>query len=342
MLVYFLTFTSNHSVKLPTKALFLFLIMLSTLHATEERKNSLSYTDAVALGLVQGITEFLPISSTGHLIIASNALGLDTEIPLYDEEGQVITFRHNGRTSVYTTKDAVNAYDIVIQGGTILAVIIIYWNSLLSIAMGLLGKNPYGLKLGINVLLAFLPAAILGLLLHDAIHQYLFSTFTVILALAIGAILMLWVEHWKKGSSYQRLALDHERELHELSVRQSLFIGFLQCFAMWPGMSRSMMTIVGGYLSGLSPRRAAEFSFLLGLVTLSSASGYKALKEGPQMLKALEFGPVLVGCLVAFISGALAIKWLVNYLNKHGLHLFAWYRLGLALIACYTFYHIGT
>ena len=108
-------------------------------------------------------------------------------------------------------------------------------------------------------------------------------------------------------------------------------IGFFQCLAMWPGTSRSMATIVGGYLAGLSPKNAAEFSFLLGLITLTAASGYKIMTDGPHMIRALEIGPLLVGCLVAFISSALAVKWLVAYLSQHGLSLFAWYRIALAI-----------
>jgi undecaprenyl-diphosphatase len=119
--------------------------------------------------------------------------------------------------------------------------------------------------------------------------------------------------------------------LAQLTVGKSVMIGFFQCFAMWPGTSRSMATIVGGYIAGLSPAHAAEFSFLLGLITLSAASAYKCLTDGSEMLAALNIGPVLVGCIVAFISAALAVKWLVGYLSKHGLALFAWYRIALAI-----------
>lgn len=326
-----------HLITIPITFLFL---SSSLIHAQNNgRKHNLSYTDAVTFGLVQGITEFLPVSSTGHLIITSKALDLESATPLYDKHGKVLTHIQNGKQSVYTIKDAVNAYDIVIQGGTILAVIILYWKSILTIFLGICGKNKNGLKLGFNILAAFLPSAILGLLLHDLIHDYLFSPFTVIIALTLGSFLMFWVEHWKKGTSYRKITTARERDLHELTIPQSLFIGLLQCVSMWPGMSRSMMTIVGGYLSGLSPRRSAEFSFLLGLVTLASASGYKAIKEGPQIINALELGPVLVGCTVAFISGALAIKWFVASLNSIGLRPFAWYRLVLALVVCYAFYY---
>ncbi len=147
---------------------------------------------------------------------------------------------------------------------------------------------------------------------------------------------MLIVERWRKRGQSGNVDPDDGPELHELSLRQSLTIGFIQCLAMWPGTSRSMATIVGGYLMGLSPKRAAEFSFLLGLITLSAASGYKLVGDGEQMLAALDLGPVLVGCLVAFVSAALAVKWLVGYLSKHGLALFAWYRIALA-IAVFVF-----
>jgi undecaprenyl-diphosphatase len=130
---------------------------------------------------------------------------------------------------------------------------------------------------------------------------------------------------------------DNGPDLHQLNIKQCLTVGFLQCIAMWPGTSRSMMTIVGGYIIGLNPVRAAEFSFLLGLITLSAASAYKTLSVGPLIVKTVPLGPLLVGILVATASAALAVKWLVGFLTRHGLSPFAWYRLGLALLVLLTF-----
>lgn len=146
---------------------------------------------------------------------------------------------------------------------------------------------------------------------------------------------MLIVERWRHHGNRSAVSPQDGTGLAELTVGKSVMIGLFQCFAMWPGTSRSMATIVGGYIAGLSPAHAAEFSFLLGLITLSAASCYKFLTDGSEMLAALNIGPVLVGCIVAFISAALAVKWLVSYLSKHGLALFAWYRIALA-IAIFT------
>ena len=126
-------------------------------------------------------------------------------------------------------------------------------------------------------------------------------------------------------------------DLGEMKLGSAFFIGVLQCAAMWPGTSRSMMTIVGGYYVGLRPAKAAEFSFLLGLITLTAAAGYKVVTKGDEMSKHLEFGPVLVGCLVAGASAALAVRWLVGYLTCHGLGLFAWYRLVLGILVLFWF-----
>lgn len=286
----------------------------------------LGYMDALVLGLVEGITEYLPISSTGHLILTNQLLGLDNDAPLIAAEGTPILDREG---APYTIKRASDAYAIIIQAGAILAVAVLYWSRLWGVAMGFLGQNTRGLRLGINLIVAFIPAAVLGLLLDDLIESLLFSPLPIAIALAGGAVLMWGVERWRRQGN--REATD-ELDLPDLTYGQCLTIGFLQCVAMWPGTSRSMMTIVGGYVAGLSPRRSAEFSFLLGFITLSAAAGYKTLKDGRDMMQVLELGPLLFGTLMAFVSAALAVKWLVGYLSKHGLGIFAGYRLGLALL----------
>jgi len=296
---------------------------------------NLSYSDALILGVVEGITEFLPVSSTGHLILTNAILGLDGDSPVRDRDGKLILVndRSDGLPRPYTIGEAAYAYVIVIQAGAIAAVVFIYWQTILQILMGCLGRNPAGRKLAINLICAFIPAAIIGLLLNDWIESNLGNNVRAVAgALVVGAIVMLAVERWRKGGSKGAIAPEDGPEIHELSIRQAVMIGLFQCVAMWPGTSRSMATIVGGYLAGLSPKRAAEFSFLLGLITLSAASGYKAVSDGSNMVAALDIGPVLVGCLVAFISAALAVKWLVSYLSKHGLALFAWYRIALAIV----------
>ncbi len=298
----------------------------------------LSYTDAFILGIVEGVTEYLPVSSTGHLILANRFLDLDHDVPLEDENGAVLwrippdpvnPSRPEG--VAYLFSDAVNAYTIVIQAGAILAVILLYWRRLAGVLAGLAGRNAEGLKLGRNLILSFLPAVVFGLLLEDWIDTYLFGPGPVVAALVAGAFLMLAAESWRKRRFTSR-EMPEDADLHELTPKQALLVGLLQCLAMWPGTSRSMMTIVGGYLVGLSPPRAAEYSFLLGLITLSAAAAYKFLKQGALMLQVLEPGPVLLGCVVACISALLAVRWLVGYLSRHGLALFAGYRIVLAAV----------
>ncbi|MEX0322564.1 MAG: undecaprenyl-diphosphate phosphatase [Puniceicoccaceae bacterium] len=282
--------------------------------------------DAIILGLVEGITEYLPISSTGHLILTNALLGLDSEEPLLDDQGSPILTPEG---EPVTLKAAADAYAIVIQAGAILAVVLLYWNRIMQALLGVVGLSPIGRKLARNLIVAFLPAAVLGLLLDDWIESMLFAPLPIAIALAAGGFLMLAVESWRKR---QPPANDTMVDLHTLGIKQCLFIGFMQCIAMWPGTSRSMMTIVGGYIAGLSPAKSAEFSFLLGLITLTAAAGYKTVSSGPELFLAIELGPMLLGILVAFISAALAVKWLVAYLTRHGLALFAWYRFALAIL----------
>ena len=321
------------------KALFFFLILLSPLQAQlatppETGSPQLSYLDAVILGLVEGVTEYLPISSTGHLILTNRLLDLDTGTPVFDPQGQpiLVVDKTTGADRPYTIGEAAYAYVIVIQAGAIVAVVLVYWRTILDILLGCIGRSASGRRLALNLIIAFLPAAVIGLLLDDWIEAHLGNNIHAVAgALIVGALVMLGVEHWRRRKTNGAINPDAGPALHELSLQQSLMIGFIQCFAMWPGTSRSMATIVGGYLAGLSPKRAAEFSFLLGLITLTAASGYKFVSNGEQMLAALEIGPVLTGCVVAFISAVLAVKWLVAFLSKHGLALFAWYRIALAI-----------
>lgn len=313
-------------MRMAQRLIILLFVCLPLLHAqapdmpAAESTRELGYVDALVLGLVEGITEYLPVSSTGHLILANRFLGLDAGT---DEAGLQL-------------KEAVNAYAIVIQGGAILAVVFLYWRRLMSILLGLVGRDPNGLRLAMNLIVAFLPAAVLGLLLDDWIEEKLFGPVPVIIALVAGALLMFGVEKWRKNRQPSEgnspVSTTGSPELHHLKLSQCLTIGLLQCVAMWPGTSRSMMTIVGGYLAGLSPKRAAEFSFLLGLITLGAATGYKLLKEWHALTETLAPGPSLFGVLVAFVSAMLAVKWLVGFLSKHGLAPFAWYRIALAIV----------
>ncbi|MCC6907938.1 MAG: undecaprenyl-diphosphate phosphatase [Phycisphaerales bacterium] len=277
---------------------------------------------AAILGLVEGITEFLPISSTGHLILTSWLLGLDTP----------------------EMKSSVDAFNVVIQGGAILAVLGLYWPRVLQMLRGLIGRDGAGLKLAINLIVAFLPAAVLGPLLAETIETYLFRPVPVVAALATGGVWMIAIDVWyKRCHSHaggnppgEQPSADSQlasigTTIESMTVAQAMLIGLFQCVAMWPGTSRSMMTIAGAMMLGLKPKHAAEFSFLLGLPTLAGACVFKAMKNTDDLAQ-LGAVPILVGVLVATISAALAVKWLVAFLNKHGLTAFGVYRLVLAAV----------
>jgi len=313
---------------------FLFLTSFS-LFAEENLENKnvktdIGFIDAIILGLVEGITEFLPISSTGHLILADNLLGLDSDTPLKNSQGEFIidarASRKSGETVFFTMKKAADSYAVIIQIGAIAAVALIYWRTLLEMAFGFLGKSRKGLLIARNLILAFLPAAIFGFLFHDLIEKFLFGIYPVVFALFAGAFLMFYAQ--KKYKKFQ----DEKLDLEELNVKQSVLIGLCQCVALWPGTSRSMMAILGGYAVGLSPVKSAKFSFLLGFITLSAASFYKMLKDGSTMIQAISIAPLLLGLVVAFISAAISVKWLVGFLTTHGLNPFAWYRIALCLV----------
>lgn len=293
----------------------------------------LSVGDAITLGVVEGVTEFLPISSTGHLIIANRMLGLESTTPLVGDDGEALWYRRPGPSRPegvpLTLKLAADTYAVVIQAGAIAAVVLLYWPRFVGMLLGLFGRSSAGVRLLRNVILAFLPAAFLGFLLHDLIDRHLFSLEAVIAALVGGAFLMLWAEHWRKRNSGIGFA---KTDPADLSPRKALGIGLAQCLALWPGTSRSMVTIIGGYLAGLPPARAAEFSFLVGLPTLAGAAVYKSFRSGPAMIEVFGWSSVLLGAAVAAVSAALAVKFLVAFLNRHGLAVFAYYRLLLAAV----------
>ncbi len=289
--------------------------------------------DAIVLGMVEGVTEFLPISSTGHLIIANRILGLESERQLTDQAGRPLWHKppspKNPDGVPLTVKLAADTYAVVIQVGAIGAVVLLYWQQLFLMVGGLLGRSSAGLRLLRNIMLAFLPMAIFGLLLHEQIARYLFSIWAVIGALVAGAVLMLWAERWREARAGVGRA---KGDAADIPARKALGIGLAQCLSLWPGTSRSMVTIVGGYWAGLGPAKAAEFSFLVGLPTLAGAAFYKGVQSGPAMIEVFGWTNVLLGAGVAAISALIAVKFLVHMITRHGLALFAYYRLVLALI----------
>lgn len=304
--------------------------------AEEKREAAaeLSVGDAIVLGVVEGVTEFLPISSTGHLIIASELLGLESDQQLKNSAGQPLWYKKpsekNPAGVPLTLKLAADTYTVVIQVGAIAAVIFLYWHQFMNMFLGLFGRSSAGVRLLRNVMLAFVPVATIGFLVHDWIDRYLFSVQAVIVALVAGALLMLWAERWRR-QNFSGVGFS-KGEPSDLAPRKALGIGLAQCLALWPGTSRSMVTIVGGYLAGLSPVKAAEFSFLVGLPTLAGAAVYKSFKSGPAMIEVFGWSSVLLGGFVAAVSAAIAVKFLVAFLSRRGLAVFAYYRLILAAV----------
>ena len=260
---------------------------------------------SLILGLVEGLTEYLPVSSTGHLIIAQYLLGMKESA-------------------------ALDAYSVCIQVGAILAVLNLYFSRIKQMWSGLLGKNPAGRRMIINLLLGFAPAMVIGFFLAAPIKSYLFNAETVLVSWAVGGIvILLFVRHNMKSGKGRC----HEgTELEDMSWKAALTVGFMQCIAMCPGTSRSLMTMLGGLVAGLSMAAAVEFSFLLGLITLGAATAYDFMKYGENMVAELGWAPMLAGTLMSWVSAIIAVKWMVKYLQQHGLSIFGWYRIGAAIV----------
>lgn len=252
---------------------------------------------ALILGLIEGLTEYLPVSSTGHVLVAQRLLGIPAS-------------------------EAANAYAIVVQAGAIAAVLGLYRRRVLQIALGMTGRQPAGAKLAVALAVAFLPAAAAGLTLGDAIEHHLFGPWPVVAAWAAGGVLLLLFArrfHGRAGA-----------ELDTITWRVALVIGLLQCAALWPGVSRSLATIVGGLVMGLSLAAAVEFSFLLGLVTLGAATAYKMLDSGSALLEAYGVLELLAGFFLAWLAAVVSVKWMIAWLSHRGLGIFGWWRLTAA------------
>jgi undecaprenyl-diphosphatase len=266
------------------------------------------YFQALVLGLVEGLTEYLPVSSTGHLLLAQRLMGIGSST-------------------------ASDAFAISIQGGAILAVLGLYRARVAQMMMGLIGRDQTGRHLLLNLIAAFIPAAVLGLLLEKPIKKYLFGgdewgLWPVVAAWFVGGLAILAVSFARRRRG---VTPSTGLDLDQLTIRMALIVGFVQCIAMWPGVSRSLITIVSGVLVGLSLPAAVELSFLLGVITLTAATLYDALKHGPEMLATYGAAPLLIGFISAWISAVLAVKWMVGYLKSHGMEIFGWYRVALAI-----------
>jgi undecaprenyl-diphosphatase len=267
--------------------------------------NELTAAKAALLGFVEGLTEFLPISSTGHLLVTEKLIDVGQHA---------------------STKDAADTYTITIQAGAILAVAVLYWRRLREMALGAAGRDVEGRRVLTGVFIAFIPAAIVGVLLEKAIRDRLFGVWPVIVAWAVGGVAILLFSR----------AL-HERgrfglPLEAITVRAAIIIGLAQTVALWPGTSRSMVTILAALAVGLSTDAALEFSFLLGLLTLGAATAFEALKHGKELVDTYGVLNPMIGFVVAFVTALLAVRWMVGYVRRHGLAIFGWYRLAVAAV----------
>jgi undecaprenyl-diphosphatase len=252
------------------------------------------------MGVVEGLTEFLPISSTGHLILAGSLLGLA------DAKAKV--------------------FDIAIQTGAIVAVILVYFERLRAVAVGL-SSQASARRFVANVLIGFLPAALLGVLFYKAIKAHLFNGPVVAASFIVGGLIILWAERRQTTARVARV--------DDLSGLDALKVGLVQCLGMIPGTSRSGATIIGGMLLGLSRQAATEFSFFLAIPTLIGAGVYSLYKERA-LLSAADLPMFAVGLVVSFLAAWVCVRWLLRYVATHTFVPFAWYRIGFGALVLLT------
>lgn len=255
--------------------------------------------EAALLGVVEGATEFLPISSTGHLILVSRALRLHGE--------------------------AIDTFDVVIQAGSLAAVVALYRRRFRELWRGLWDGEAAGRGLLTRLVVSFLPSAVAGLLLHRVIKAQLFSVWPVTAALALGGLLMIGLECWRR-----RVGSAGAKTVESITLLEALVIGCAQCLALWPGTSRAMVTIVAGLLCGLSATAAAEYSFLLAVPTLGVATLFDVAIGGRALFQEIGGWSLAAGFAAAALTAVVAIRGLLRSLVRWGLAPFGWYRLGLA------------
>ena len=267
---------------------------------------------AAVMGIVEGLTEFLPVSSTGHLILAGALLGFD------DEKAKV--------------------FDIAIQTGAIFAVVMVFWEKIRSTVMALPSQRM-ARRFAVNVLIAFLPAVVLGLLFGKAIKAHLFIPTVVATTFILGGLVILWVERWGRKPMHDGHPDDHVRivNVESMSPLDALKVGLVQCLAMVPGTSRSGATIIGGMLLGLSRKAATEFSFYLAIPTLIGAGVYSLYKERA-LLSVADVPMFTVGLVFSFISALVCVRWLLRYISTHNFVPFAWYRIAFGALVLITSY----
>lgn len=291
--------------------------------AGDTASTAMTWWKAVILGTVEGLTEYVPVSSTGHLLVASDLLGLNESS---------------------ADREAANTYAIAIQFGAIIAVAGLFWRRFVAMFQGLLGRSQAGRHLLTITVVAFVPAAVVGFLFDDAIEERLFGPWPIVAAWLVGGVLILVLEraelipHGAERTNGDqpraRGGSDSGRDpLLDISHRQALLIGLAQVAALWPGTSRSLATILGALLVGVGMRAAVEFSFVLGFVTLSAATVYSLISDGGGLFDQFGIVDPLIGLVFAFISAVVAIRWMISYLERNGLAIFGWYRIAVAALA---------
>lgn len=283
---------------------------------------------ALIIAVVEGLTEFVPVSSTGHMILVGDLIHFNTQAGGFPE-----------------------MYEVVIQLGAILAVVVLYWRKISSSVVEFfnyifafilsktsgdkrqyesrLAKSEIGFRFGINVIIGTIPAAILGLLFHDEIKEYLFSTKTVAIGFIVGGILLIVIENnFRRRAKRSKIVKD----IDKMTYKQSLLVGCFQCLSLWPGMSRSASTIMGGWIAGLSTTVATEFTFFLAIPAMVGASGLDLLKFDYSQMNATNWIALILGFIVAFIVSLVVIDKFINYLKKKPMRIFAIYRVFAGII----------
>lgn len=283
---------------------------------------------ALIIAVVEGLTEFVPVSSTGHMILVGDLIHFNTQAGGFPE-----------------------MYEVVIQLGAILAVVVLYWRKISSSVVeffnyifafilsktsgdkrqyeSMLAKSETGFRFGINVIIGTIPAAILGLLFHDEIKEYLFSTKTVAIGFIVGGILLIVIENnFRRRAKRSKIVKD----IDKMTYKQSLLVGCFQCLSLWPGMSRSASTIMGGWIAGLSTTVATEFTFFLAIPAMVGASGLDLLKFDYSQMNATNWIALILGFIVAFIVSLVVIDKFINYLKKKPMRIFAIYRVFAGIV----------
>lgn len=257
---------------------------------------------AAIIGVVEGITEFLPISSTGHMIMVGDLINF--KAPTYD-------------------KAYINMFEIVIQLGAILAIVVLYWDKIFN-SLKNIKPGKWGFKLWVIILIAFLPSAVVGVIFNDLIQEKLFNSITVASALIVGGVLMIYMENkYRRGNS--------TKNIEDVNIFQAFKIGCFQCLALWPGMSRSASTIMGGWISGLTNVAAAEFSFFLAIPTMIAASGWSLIKVKIDM-SIMQVIALSVGFIVSFLVALVVVEKFMNFLKRKPMRVFAIYRIFIGII----------